>query len=136
MRNVQPGNPWRRQLLIYYLEGLLSVIDRIEAGELPDTVEVRGSSYFFSDNTARRLGFDLQKTGIFERLNLMINYLDLLWMYSLAHGKLTWPNLRQIKTAVTTGARLQAQKTVLQQLQSYLEKRQPKTVLNLMASDD
>ncbi len=114
MRNTQPGLPWRKKILSYYMEALLKVIEKIENKELPPTVEVRGSSYFFSDRTAEKLGFDLKKTGAFEILNLMFNIIDLTWTYSLAQGKFSWPNLRNIKTATTTGEKLVKNKPLIQ----------------------
>lgn len=120
MRGVRPGTPWRRRLLQYYMEGLLKIVNKIEAGELPSTVEVRGSSYFFSERTAKRLGFELKETGGGEKFNIVINYLDLLWMYSLSHGRLRWPSLKGIKTASITGEKLLQAKPDLERLLLYL----------------
>ena len=120
MRGIKPGSPWRRRLLQYYMEGLLKIVDKIEAGELSATVEVRGSSYFFSERTAKRLGFELKDTGGGEKFNIVINYLDLLWMYSLAHGRWRWPRLKGIKTASITGDKLLQAKPDLERLHQYL----------------
>lgn len=103
MRGVPGGAPWRKQMLIYYLEGLLEIIKKIESGELSYELEVRSSSYFFSDRTAERLGFSLEKTGLFERINLILNIVDLIWMYSIAHGSLRIPSVSSMKTAKTYG---------------------------------
>lgn len=120
MRGVKAGGPLRKKLLSYYLEGLLNIVEKIEAGELPQSVIVRGSSYFFSERTAKRLGFDIEKTNGAEKLNLLINYLDLIWMFSISKGKLTFPKLNQIKTANTTGKNLVDNKAKLQQLHTFL----------------
>ncbi len=122
MRGVKPGTPLRKKLLLYYIEGLLRIVEKLERKELPETVEIRGSSYFFSDRTARRLGFELKDTGGGEKLNIFINYLDLLWMYSLAHGRLRWPSLKEIKTAHMTGEKLLQSKPDLERLHRYLNR--------------
>jgi len=124
---VYPGNKsgirWQNRLLYYYLEGLLKIIQDLEDDKIPDTIEVRGSTYFFSEQTAARLGFETKKTGGAEKFNLLINYLDLVWTYSLAKGKLSLPNLFKIQTATTTGKKLMEKKEDLQRLRDYLLKR-------------
>lgn len=122
MKKTSPGTQWRKKMLSYYIQGLLQVISEIENEELPETVEVRGSSYFFSEETAKRLGFEISETGIFEKLNLLVNYLDLLWMYSLSKGKLSFPGLRAIKTAKTTGQALVQNKSKLMALSLFLDR--------------
>ena len=124
MYGTKPGIKWRQKILSYYLEGLLLIIERIEQKELPETVKVRGSSYFFSERTALRLGFELSPTSLFEKINLVFNYLDLLWMYSASYGKLTFPNLWNTKTATTTGKNLVAQKEKLINLKLFTERNQ------------
>jgi len=122
MRGLKPGIQWRKKLLSYFLEGILVIIQRIEKGELPNTVIVRGSSYFFSESTAKRMGFEISNTSIYEKMNLLFNYLDLLWMFSLSKGKLTFPKLSQIKTASITGSNLVKNKKYFEELNSFLIK--------------
>lgn len=119
------GVKWQSTLLLYYIEGLLEIIREIEIGEVPESIEIRGSSYFFSDRTAQRLGFETKETGIFEKLNIIINYLDLMWMYSLSKGKLYFPRLKDVKTASTTGKKLKEKKDDLLRLKTYLKKQEP-----------
>lgn len=123
MRKTKPGSQWNHKMLFYYIEGLLEIVRRVESKEIPETVEVRGSSYFFSESTAKRLGFETSETGLFEKFNLAANYLDLLWMYSLAYGKLTFPKLNEIKTATSSGKILLEKKAYLLQLKGYLERK-------------
>lgn len=122
MRGIKPGAQWRQKMLAYYLEGLLAIVEKIETGSLPATVVVRGSSYFFSERTAKRLGFEISSTNAFEQVNIVINYLDLLWMYSIAQGKLTFPSLKGIKTAAISGEALVANKAYLVNLKTFLER--------------
>ncbi|MEQ8925428.1 MAG: hypothetical protein RLO81_06410 [Fulvivirga sp.] len=117
------GSAWQSKLLIYYLDGLLEVINELENNVIPETIEIRGSSYFFSERTAQRLGFEIQETGFSEKFNIIINYLDLFWMYSLSKGKIHFPKLKDIKTATTTGQRLKEKKPELLKLRTYLINR-------------
>lgn len=122
-RDTKAGLSWQNKLLSYFMEGLLVIIERIESGELPESVEVRGSSYFLSDATIERLGFKSKKTGFGEKLNLFVNYVDLMWMYSLSKGKLALPKLKNIKTITTTGGELVKQKERFQRTLSFLQNR-------------
>lgn len=122
MNGTKKGVAARYKMLRYYLQALLRVIDQIEAGKYPDSIVVRGSSYFFSEQTAKRFGFSIKQTGWGEKTNLLVNYLDLLWMYSYASGVLRFPNLMQIKTASIQGADLIKQKENLQLLYKRLSK--------------
>jgi hypothetical protein len=122
MSTTKPGVTWRTKMLGYYLEGLLLIVAKIEKKELPNSIEVSGSSYFFSERTAKRIGFELNRTGVFERVNLIANALDLIWMYSLAHGKFMVPNLFAVQTAKISGERLVEQKERLENLYRFLKK--------------
>ena len=55
-----------------------------------------------------------------DKFNILINYLDLTWMYSLANGKLSFPNLNNIKNARITGQDLVKGKPKLEKLYIYL----------------
>jgi len=122
MRKVKKGQPFKNKVLEYYIEGLLKVVEEIEQKNLPESITVRGSSYFFSERTAQRLGFEVKKTNLFEKANLVCNYIDLCWALSLANGKLTFPDLRNIKTATTNGKALVENKAYLQRLYQHLKK--------------
>ncbi len=124
MKGCKPGRQWRHRLLSYYLQGLLKIIEDIETGVLSEALLIRGSSYFFSESTARRLGFEVSETSQFEKLNIIINYLDLCWMYSLAHGKLTLPQLKGVKTAQISGEDLLKAKPKLIKLLEYLSRNE------------
>lgn len=122
MRGTPKGTKWRQRILAYYIEGLLEIVRRIEENQLPNNIKIRGSSYFFSDRTVKRLGFELGAASGVEKFNIFLNYLDLLWMYSAAHGKLTFPNLKNIKTAKISGEDLVGNKDKLLSLYSFLQR--------------
>ena len=112
MRRVKPGLPWKKRMLVHYLAALQQIIHMIETGKLPESVTIRGSSYFLSRSSAERLGFSLSSTSFLEKLNILINYLDLLWTYSLANGRLTYPNLANIQTVSIAGKELLTKKKI------------------------
>jgi hypothetical protein len=122
-QNTNSGLTWQNRMRGYYMTGLLAIIDKVEIGELPDTVEVRGSSYFLSEQTTKRLGFQSKSTGAAEKLNILINYLDLVWMYSLSKRKLSFPKLKNIKTVSTTRAMLLKNKEQFLKIKHFLEGR-------------
>lgn len=116
MKGVKPGPPFKRQLLVYYLEGLRNLIQRIEEKTIPDTVRIVGTSYFFNDRTIQKLGFELEKPTLFYRLNLLINFVDLFWMYSLSQDKISIPRVWNAKKAGISGARLVESKEAIERL--------------------
>jgi len=128
MRRIAPGPKLRKKLLIYYLDGLLEVIRRIESGALPPSIMIRGSSYFFSDRTARKLGFELSATKASARTNIYLNYFDLVWMYSLSKGRLAFPRVKSVKTASVSGERLLAHRAQIEHMRGLLDPRRNKAV--------
>ncbi|WP_299459433.1 hypothetical protein [uncultured Microscilla sp.] len=113
----------RQKIWCYCLQGLIAIAKDIEQGKLPKTIQVVGTSYFFSSNTAKRLGFHLTKPSLSYRINLLINALDLIWMYSFAQGKIAIPPLLKTQKAAISGDELLKQKPTLEQLMSKIEKR-------------
>lgn len=127
MTNTKAGTEWRNKILQYFLKGLMVIIERIESGKLSEDIVIRGSSYFFSERTAKRLGFEIQRAGIFEKINIIINFLDLMWMYSIAFGKLKIPNVFRMKSAKIKGKELLLKKAEIENLYHYLKNKNPKS---------
>lgn len=120
MKGIEPGRAFQNVMLCYYLEGLLQIIQELEAGDIPPEIEISGTSYFFSESTAKRLGFELVPINSFLKFNLYMNFIDLTWMYSLAKGRWTVPNFKEVKSVKTTGAELLKNKAYLLDLHAYL----------------
>ncbi|MBT8307716.1 MAG: hypothetical protein KJN85_12320 [Maribacter sp.] len=114
MSKIKAGIKWKNKMLFFYLNALLKIISQIENGDLTNSTIIRGSSYFLSERSAKKLGFSVNKTSIIEKINIALNYFDLIWMYSLTNGKLTFPNLTKITTVRITGSELvQSKKEIL-----------------------
>ena len=120
MRKVKAGSAAKKLILSYYLEGLLQIIQEIKTGDLPDSLVISGSSYFFSERTAEKLGFTIQKADSMVHFNSAFNILDLTWMYSYAHGRFRFPRLSDIKKANITGVDLLKQEAYIHRLKQAL----------------
>ena len=126
LRKYPLGTPLRNRILLYHLEGLLRLIQLIEEKRIPESVNIVGTSYFFNDRTLLKLGFQIEKASVFYRINLLINGIDLFWMYSLSQGKLAIPTLWDAKKASIQGNQLVQSKPKLHALYQHLQAKQAK----------
>lgn len=113
----------RNRLLLFQLEGLKKITQMIEDKAIPESVNLVGTSYFFSNRTVQRIGFELIEPSFFYRINLLVNFLDLLWMYSLAQGKWAIPKVWQAKKVQITGQKLVEHKVQLDALYEKLSSK-------------
>jgi hypothetical protein len=123
MRKYNLGIELRNRLLLFYLDGFLHIIDKIENNSIPKTVKIIGTSYFFNHRTLLKLGFELKRPSLFYRLNLLANFIDLFWMYSVSQGRLTFPKLWQAKKASILGAKLLENKVYIEYLRHKMRAR-------------
>lgn len=124
LRKYKLGTVLRTRILMYHLDGLLKLIHLIENKQLPGSVNIIGTSYFFSERRLNSLGFKIEKATLFYRINLFINFIDLFWMYSLSKGKIAIPAVWDAKKASINGQTLLLQKTKLEGLYQKLEAKQ------------
>lgn len=124
LRKYKSGTQLRNRIMIFHLEGLLKLIQLIENKQIPASVNIMGTSYFFNDRTLNNLGFQIEKASIFYRVNLFLNFIDLFWMYSLSRGKVSIPTLWDAKKATIKGDTLMAQKTKMEGLYQNLKAKQ------------
>ena len=124
LRKYKSGTPLRNRILMYHLEGLLNIIQLIEDKHLPETVNIIGTSYFFNDRTLHNLGFQIEKASNSYRINLLLNFIDLFWMYSLSKGKVAIPSVWDLKKASILGGDLITQKSKLVGLYERLKVKQ------------
>lgn len=116
MRKYKIGFELRNRLMIYHLEGLINIIMQIENNSVPKTVSISGTSYFFNDRTLNKLGFELKKPSLFYRINLLVNFIDLIWMYSISQGRFSLPKIWKAKKANISGSKLIENKDIIESL--------------------
>ena len=116
MSKFKAGIEMRNQLLIYHLEGLMSLIELIEHKGVPETVNIIGTSYFFNHRTMTKMGFSTEKPTLFYQLNLFVNFIDLIWMYSISKGRFSIPKLWNAQKATITGTQLIGSKKAIVEL--------------------
>ena len=114
-----------RQFLVWVLEGLLDIASLVERGDLPGSVRIVGTSYFFREASAWRLGFTVQPATLRLRLNLLLNILDITWMYSFCRGRIAFPNVLAAREAAIRGDELAARKGDILKLIERLRRRRP-----------
>jgi hypothetical protein len=113
MRNSKSGLILRNKLIMYYLEGLLNITNQIEQGTIPRSVNIKATSYFFNERTIKKMGFEVQNPSAYYRLNLLLNFIDLTWMYSLSMGKFSIPKIWDAKKMSIKGECLLEKKELL-----------------------
>jgi len=123
MRRFKIGAESRNQILIYHLEGIINIISLIENDKIPTTVNIVGTSYFFNERTMNKIGFDREKPSIFYRINLMANFIDLIWMYSIAKGHFSIPKIWSAKKVKIIGSKLVDKKEVIIELHTKMNQR-------------
>lgn len=100
----------KKQILVYYLEGLINLIKLIEAKKVSADVVIEGNTYFVNKRTSRLMGLSLTEAGKFKKACLYLNFLDLLWMYSFTCKKLQLPSLNHAGYLKGSGHQLVANK--------------------------
>lgn len=120
MRPRDVGAVARAELLVGALDGLLAIVRQVERGHISGDVRVEGTSWFFTESTVRRLGFELAPPTWFGRLVPFLIALDIWVMTSFTRGQLASPQISRVRRAVTTGARLVAHRSKLEALRARL----------------
>ncbi|RZS93393.1 hypothetical protein [Aquimarina brevivitae] len=99
------GKQRRVFIIQQYLEGLLQLIEEYGTQQ-QENISIKGTSYIINEKTAGRLGFKITETNGTQKLILIFNFFNVLLTYSIAKGKIAFPNLAATKTFETTIAEL------------------------------
>ena len=123
MRKYKSGIKMRNILLIFQLEGLIYIIRQIENKSISEKANIVGTSYFFNNRTLYKMGFEVENPSFFYIVNLIANFIDLLWMHSLSQGKLSIPWIWNAKNAKISGAKLIDCKKMIEELYEKLKRK-------------
>ena len=101
-----------------YFIGLLSLIEKHKN----DTrIKIRGTSYIINERTAEKIGFEIVKTDISQKIILIYNYFNILISNSIAKNKLAFPKLNKTKTFETDISQLLERKEYIERLNKSLK---------------
>ncbi|WP_194774638.1 hypothetical protein [Pararhodonellum marinum] len=118
------------------IQGLLNLIKEVEEGRLPLELNIVATSYFFSNRSLEKLGFRQTSATLFNRLNVLLNFLDIFWMYSFSRNKLVFPNLLKVKKIEILAGELLEEKETLKQIKRRFEQKRNRLDLPLTDNSD
>ena len=101
-----------------YLEGLLNLVDTYKTNK---NMKIRGTSYILNKRTAEKIGFEIVKTNVLQKVILGYNYFNILISNSVAKNKLSFPNLSKTKTFETDICTLLERKEYIKKLNELLK---------------
>lgn len=78
-----------------YLQGLLCLIEEHKNDK---NLKIRGTSYIMNKRTAEKIGFKIVKTDLLQKMILTYNYFNIFISNSISKNKISFPNLKEIKT--------------------------------------
>ena len=116
------GHRAQRVVVKNVLEGLLVLCDKVDGGKIKAEIKLTATSYFFSDRTAKKLGFDIVEADRVNRINLYSAYLSLMLRLSFTKGKLTAPKLSQLRQISTTAGDLATHRQDILRMLTYLDR--------------
>ncbi|TQI71140.1 hypothetical protein JM79_2066 [Gramella sp. Hel_I_59] len=95
LNDQDKGSKRRNIILLEYLNGILEIIEsNIEKPNL----KITGTTYILNERTANKIGFKVQKMDTIQLIILLLNYPNLIFTKSFSHKKLSFPDLKKIKT--------------------------------------
>jgi hypothetical protein len=121
LRWSERGRAARRRTLRFYLDGFLAIAAEVERGRLSPDTTITGTSFFFSERTARGLGFALHPVEPWARRELLLSLPVLFCKTSFAAGRFAVPRLSRLRRASISGAGLLRSRERMRALRLRLE---------------
>jgi hypothetical protein len=112
-----------RQVLIALLDGLIAVADDVANGAIDPDTAITGTSYFFSERTLQRMGFQSMRPALFWRIILAFSIVDLSSQVSFLRGRLTVARVWRVRAATTTGAELLAHRDAIARIRHAIARK-------------
>lgn len=88
-----------RKMLASLSQGLLKLCEDIERGKYSKDLLLRGTTYYFSDATLIKFGFQTRPLRFIEAVFFSLNYLELCILHSLSKRRLTLINTDSVRIA-------------------------------------
>ena len=117
------GLKTQRQLLMNYGQAFLKIIQLIETGKLPPSLQIIGQSFFFSRQTAKKLGFQIYPANRVTKICSTLNALELTILYSFARGKWVIPPFWKVKVMTISGEDLCKKKELIRRIIQQIKKK-------------
>ncbi|MBK8946111.1 MAG: hypothetical protein IPM32_12685 [Ignavibacteriae bacterium] len=110
-----------------YLQGLLNIIDKLKKNNNPKNINVTGITYFINRGTISKIGFTEERVRLYRKSLFIIDYINLLIMFSFSKGKISFPNIFRLKKIKIDGEKLISSEKVIN---DYLTKFSSRILLN------
>lgn len=102
----------KKAILYSYMEGMINMLNSFN--EKQDNIKIEANAYFINSHTAEKLGFEKVKTKNSQKLIMIFNYLPITISYSIAMGKLSFPNILSLKSYESTIGELRENRAILE----------------------
>lgn len=102
----------KKAILYSYMEGMINMLDSYN--EKQDDIKIEANAYFINPHTAEKLGFQEVKTKNFQKIIMLFNYVPITISYSIAMGKLSFPNILSLKSYECTMGDLRKNRSKLE----------------------
>jgi hypothetical protein len=121
-----------RIMLKFLAVGLLNLCDHIEQGNIKTNTIIRGNTYYMSERTLIRFGFEVRNMNVWEWILFMQNYPELCLLQSLSYRRFSLVSLKNAKIVTVKAEHLLARKD---RILSMINKLDPEAQIHLKIAE-
>lgn len=119
--SIEKSELRNKKIILYsYMDGLLNLLDTYD--ERNDELNIKANAYFINPKTALRIGFKKVPTKNFQKVIMLLNYLPITISYSIAMGKLSFPNIFSLKSYECKLHELRKNRPMLEAMLEHIKK--------------